>query len=187
MNNEVWKDIPKYEGIYQASSLGRIRSIDRFDGRNHWIKGVIMSPSRNRNGYWGIRLFKEGRGKSFMLHRLIASAFLGEEPRLDVNHKDGDKSNNSIVNLEWCTRAENLHHAYTVLGRSGVCKGKLGAQNKLSKPIDMFSLNGEFIRTFAGANEASRVMNIQQSEISKTAYGKRNHAGGYKWKYKEII
>lgn len=187
MNDEIWKDVPNYEGLYQVSSFGGIKSLDRLDGRNHRIKGVVMSPAIGHHGYYGVRLFKQGKGKSFMLHRLIASAFLGEEPNLDVNHKDGNKTNNTIDNLEWCTRSENLNHAYKCLGRHGVNKGKYGALNKLSKPIDMFTLEGVYIRTFVGANEASRVMKIQQSEISKTAYGKRNHAGGYKWKYKEIV
>lgn len=184
MIKEIWRDIPEYEGIYQASSFGRIRSMDRLDGRNHRIKGTIMSPSLNRHGYWGIHLFKGGVGKSFMLHRLIAFTFLGECQHLDVNHKDGNKSNNSVENLEWCTRAENLQHSYKVLGRAGVNKGRYGSLNKLSKPINMYDINGNYLKTFPCANEASRIMNIQQSDISKAANGKRKYAGGYKWKYK---
>lgn len=184
MDNEIWKNVPHYEGIYQVSSLGRIKSLDRFDGRNHWIKGTIISPSIGTNGYYGVHLFKDGKGKPFLLHRLIASAFLGENPDLDVNHKDGNRTNNFIENLEWCTRSDNLNHSYKKLGRHGVNKNRYGVLNKLSKPIDMFTLKGEYIRSFAGASEASRVMKIQQSEISKTAYGKRNQAGGYKWRYK---
>lgn len=181
---EIWKDIPGYEGLYQASSLGRIRSLDRFDGRMHWIKGRILCQTSNKLGYKRLSLFKEGKDKKVIVHRIIAATFLGNHPSLDVNHIDGNPSNNAISNLEWCTRAENIQHSYKILGRPGVNKGRFNERNKHSNPINMYSLDGNYIRTFPCSQEASRALNIDQGSISKAARGKRNHAGGYKWKYK---
>ena len=181
--NEIWKDIPNYEGIYQVSSMGEIRSCDRIDGRGHNIKGKILVQAPDKKGYKRISLFKDGIYHKLLVHRIVACSFLGENKNLDINHKDGNTSNNILSNLEWCTRSENLRHSYKVLGRSGVNKGRFNERNKSSKPISMYNLNGEYIRTFSCSREASRVLNIDQGSISKAANGIRNKAGGYKWKY----
>lgn len=180
---EIWKDIPGYEGIYQVSSFGKIRSCDRIDGRGHNLRGKILTLTPDKRGYKRISLFKDGIYQKLLVHRIVACSFLGERKDLDINHKDGNPSNNVLSNLEWCTRAENLQHSYKVLGRDGVNKGRINERNKSSKPINMYNLNWKYIRTFSCSREASRILNIDQGSISKAANGIRNQAGGYKWKY----
>ena len=114
-NTEVWKDVEGYEGIYQASNLGRVKSLSRLieykDGRSYTSKEKLMSPVLNSDGYPHTRFNVSGRGKSVKIHRLVAQAFV-DNPHgyVEVNHIDEDKSNNHYTNLEWCTRKENMNH-----------------------------------------------------------------------------
>lgn len=113
---EIWKDINGYEGIYQVSSLGRVRSLDRaLLGKNnveYKVKGKIRKISCTGKGYQNIQLSKEGRSKMFSIHRLVAEAFLDNPENLPVvNHIDGNKSNNHIGNLEWVSYSDNINHS----------------------------------------------------------------------------
>lgn len=104
---EIWKDIDGYEGIYQVSSLGRIKSFSMVN------KGKIRKPNVDRYGYVHVNLSKDGKVKNPTIHRLVAFAFLKEHAENKfINHKDGNKSNNSIENLEWCSHKENISHAH---------------------------------------------------------------------------
>jgi hypothetical protein len=132
--DETWKDIPGYEGYYQASSLGKIRSLDRVS--THWKgitqikKGKEISISADIKGYLKISLMKSGTRKSFKAHRLIAITFLDNKDNLsDVNHKNLNKADNSVSNLEWCSHKENCEHA-SLNGRKG---GGMGSKNHFSK------------------------------------------------------
>jgi hypothetical protein len=104
---ESWKDIPGYEGLYQVSNLGRIKSLGSYR------RGEMIIKQRKWKGYWLINLSKEDQRKTFLVHRLVAICFV-ENPhsRKIVNHKDGNKANNYYENLEWSTTAENTQHAY---------------------------------------------------------------------------
>lgn len=112
---ETWKDIEGYEGLYQVSDAGRVRSLDRITTgkRDRRISGKILHQWENTFGYYMISLCKDGTPKTERVHRLVAKAFLvpitGKEV---INHKDGNPKNNSVENLEWCTQAENIQHAY---------------------------------------------------------------------------
>ncbi len=112
---EIWKDIPGYEGHYQASSLGEIRSIKN--------ECVLLKGDIQKNGYRRVYLWKDGKKKNCLVHRLVASAFI-ENPNeyTDVNHIDEDKSNNNVNNLEWCTHKYNINYGST--------KEKIGAANR---------------------------------------------------------
>lgn len=113
---ETWKDIKDYEGYYQVSNLGGIKSMDRkvirSDGKVLNLKSKIMNPSKNSKGYYLVDLRKNGTRNTQRMHRLVAAAFLGESD-LEVNHKDGDKFNNSLENLEYMTHVENITHDHT--------------------------------------------------------------------------
>lgn len=114
---EVWKDIPGYEGYYQVSNFGRVKSLDRTvidkNGRVMKYKGVILTPQLNEFGYEKVVLIKSGKRKNFKIHQLVAIAFLDNPDNLPcINHKDGNKRNNMVSNLEWCTFGENNKHAY---------------------------------------------------------------------------
>ena len=116
MAHEEWRDVVGYEGYYQVSNLGRIRSLDRavrhaYRGTQS-IKGHILTPCRGNGPYYSVMLSKDGKAKSLRVHRLVATAFVPNPDRLNcVNHKDGDKLNNSASNLEWCTHRHNTQHA----------------------------------------------------------------------------
>ena len=109
-----WKEIPGYEGIYEISEHGDIRRLQNSDG---YTAGTRLKPYRYPNGYFRIALRKERHVKTYGVHRLVLLAFVGDEPRLDVNHRDGVKTNNHVSNLEYCTRQANAIHARAVLGR----------------------------------------------------------------------
>lgn len=113
---ETWKPIPGYEGLYEASDFGRVRNVERLDSRNHPIKSRVMVTSRDK--YEKVNLRKGGAMRRFRVHRLIAITFLGPEQdgKNEVNHKDGDKLNNNVSNLEWVSRSTNVAHGFRVLG-----------------------------------------------------------------------
>ena len=119
---EEWKDIPGYEGSYQVSNLGRVKSVPRkvpYKGGPSYalLKGKIMSLSVEKDGYLVVALSKKGARKMHKVHRLVAAAFIGGEHRgLQINHIDGDKSNNSVDNLEWCSCKQNILHKFNALG-----------------------------------------------------------------------
>lgn len=133
--DEIWKPIPGYEKLYEASNLGRIRSVEHtISYMNQGIKrtrtfpGRILKPQPNVNGRYHVRLSKEGTITQLMLHRIIALTFHGAPcAELEVNHKDGNKTNNEAENLEWVTRSENVLHSKRVL------KKQIGSQNPSSK------------------------------------------------------
>jgi predicted glutamine amidotransferase len=115
---EIWKDVVGYEGLYQVSNLGRVKSFYAKNGQltNH---SRLLSGKTDKDGYVEVRLCKEGTVKYVRIHRLVASHFLTGDVSLQINHKDGDKSNNSVVNLEYVTPRENVIHAH----KTGLHKG----------------------------------------------------------------
>ena len=115
MNNiELWKDIIGYEGIYQVSNIGNVKRISGIRGVNKkYQDNYILNPRDNGKGYLRVRLSKNGIPKMYMIHQLVAKAFIeNPENKKEVNHKDCNKKNNNIYNLEWSTRAENVRHAW---------------------------------------------------------------------------
>lgn len=100
---EIWKDIKDYEGLYQVSNLGRVKSLYRIDSSNHKVYEKILK-TRERHSYIAVDLHKEGKAKTFSVHRLVAMAFISNpDNKPQINHKDENKENNCVDNLEWCT------------------------------------------------------------------------------------
>ena len=113
MKDEIWKDIPDYENYYQVSNLGRIRSLDRFyNGRT--LKGKILKLSPNLYGYLRFTAKKDNITKTLHVHRIVLLTFNPISENKQVNHINGDKTNNNLENLEWCTDSENKVHAYKI-------------------------------------------------------------------------
>ncbi len=113
MSKEIWKDIKDYEGLYQISNMGRVRSLERQTSHGHKLIERILTPVNDKDGYLGIRISKDGTAKGFKIHRLVANAFIPNlENKPTVNHIDGNKKNNAVCNLEWATHSENARHAY---------------------------------------------------------------------------
>ena len=112
---EIWKDIEGYEGIYQVSNLGKVKSLERYCS-THWgrrrVPEKILNPQEKEYGYLCVDLHRDGNSKSYSIHRLVATAFIpNPEDKPEVNHKDGDTGNNQVSNLEWATGSENVRHA----------------------------------------------------------------------------
>lgn len=126
---EEWRNIAGYEGLYQVSNLGRVKSLDRKrrSGAGEYVqKGRVMSASNDR--YYAVTLYKCGKCKKFMIHRLVACTFIPtSNKKLVVNHIDGNRKNNHVNNLEWCTQKQNIAHAISI----GI--GTIGERNGLSK------------------------------------------------------
>lgn len=176
---EIWRDIKDYEGLYQVSNLGRVRSVDRYVNNNGgvvFLKGKIIQPSFNENGYLIVCLHKNNEGKMCRVHRLVAMAFPDlvdwtEDAKgkpfdeLEVNHKDQNKTNNNINNLEWCTSQYNCEYSK-------------------SKPILQYTKDMVFVAEYKSLHEASRETSINVGNIGAVLKGKRRYAGGYIWKYK---
>lgn len=171
MEQVIWKDIKGYEGYYQVSSHGQVRSLDRIvmsSGFPRKIKGQILAQTTDRKGYKHLRLRKNGEEKSFFVHRLVAEAFVHNkrpEEYIQVNHKDEDKANNHYSNLEWCTQEYNLNY---------------GTRNqRLSKPV--IAYNEKQTLYFNSMTEAN-YEGFAQSSISRCVRGKLKTHKGYHWK-----
>lgn len=130
IENSIWKPVDGYEGLYEVSNKGQVRSVERVNHNGHKYKGQILR-CRAINDYLAVTLSKNGIEKQFTVHRLVATAFCGT-PNEEVNHKDGNKRNNCADNLEWVTRLENIRHAHET---GLVPKGK-GSRSKRSSKND---------------------------------------------------
>lgn len=133
LKREQWRDAPGYEGLYQVSDLGRVKRVAAAMGT--W-PGRILSSSPNTNGYLRVGLTdRSGRMRSVQIHRIVAAAFLGPcPPGQEVNHKNGDRGDERLVNLEYVTRSENLFHASRELGVEWGVRGERNANSKLTEP-----------------------------------------------------
>lgn len=181
---ELWKDIPSYEGLYQASTMGRIRSL---------YTNKILKHEISKNGYCKVTLCKNRVRKLCSVHRLVATTFLpNHNKKLQVNHKDGNKTNNCVDNLEWATSKENIIHSYKnklqipKKGKEHPLYRKYGKENKTSKKINQYDLQGNFIKTWDSIMDVERILNINNGNISSCCNGKKRMAGGFIWRHCEI-
>lgn len=129
---EVWKDVPGFKGYYQASTLGRVRSVERIqfrsNGRPYKVRAKVLKTAKDGNGYLRTAFSVNSKLTTIKVHRIVAITFFGRTA-LEVNHIDGDKTNNRSTNLEYCTRSENIKHSY----RMGLQKPRRGSLNNKAK------------------------------------------------------
>jgi hypothetical protein len=169
LNKEVWKDIKGFDGLYQVSNLGRIKSL-RY-GTN------ILKPFLTGKGYLTVDLCFKGKRKSVRVHRLVADAFIPNPTnKSQINHINGNKKDNSVKNLEWNTQSENINHAFKI----GLNERSEEAGKK-KKAVYQIK-HGIIINQFNSISEAERITNTPRQNIRKVINGKRYSANGYQWK-----
>ena len=193
--NEIWRDIKGYEGLYQVSSLGRIKSLPRYEighnGKKHsnifFRKGGMLKPNDRGNGYLHFVLSKNGKQKTFYIHRLVGMAFqdiCGEWfDGAVINHKDENPLNNAASNLEWCSRSYNTKYGNSM-------NKMLSSRNKnqmcSEKQVIQLTLDGEFVAEYKSIAEAGRQNGINIGNIGSVCRGERKSSGGFLWQYKEV-
>lgn len=181
---EVWRDIKGYENLYQISNFGNVKSIRR---------NMVMKQSKNVWGYPTVSLYKDKNEKRYAIHRLVGLNFI-ENPlnKPEINHIDGNKENNRVENLEWCTRSENMKHSFA----NGLEKPvyMYGEDNVRSKAMKQYTLDGKYVQTFESGGIASRYLkdklnlksdieSIRSSLLRCCRHDKRFKAYGYVWRF----
>ena len=163
MQEEIWKDIKGYEGLYQVSNLGRIKSI-------RFTKEKILKFNIDRYGYSLVGLCVNNIYQKLQVHRLVAQAFIpNSENKPCVNHINELKNDNRAENLEWCSISYNNKYGKRL--------------EKYSKKVNQYDLLGNFIRQWNNANEAGILLNIPPNNIRMCCVGNLKTSGKFKWKY----
>lgn len=173
MKEEIWKDIEGYEGKYQVSSLGNVRSLNY----KHTGKEKLLKPGNDKDGYLTVCLYKIGKMKLCKVHRLVAKAFIPNPDNLPcINHKDECKTNNMWLNLEWCSHKYNVHYSHNWEKSKEVTR----------KPVLQFTKDGVFVKEYESTREAERKTGIRQTHISRCCLCRKGFksAGNYIWKFK---
>lgn len=179
MNKEIWKPILGYEGLYEVSNKGNVRSMNY--NRTGNIK--LLKYLVHRDGYLKVRLYKDKSWVDCFIHKLVAINFIPNPYDMtEIDHKNGNKTDNKVENLKWCTRKENMNNTIT--------KNKIRkTMNYKATPVIQYNVKGELINVFDTIMEASRVTGVNSGGISNCCQNKNRQktAGGYIWKYKKEI
>lgn len=207
MNNETWKPVLGYEGLYEVSDMGRVKSVPRPSTR-----GGILKPSVSKKCYLRVNLCKNGKQKTYNVHILVWEAFKGKVPDgNEIDHLDGNPKNNRLDNLDPKTHKENCNNPITVKRhtvamqrrsentewRKNVSEGAMkrsknqkwrennaeAMRRTKAKPVDQFTIDGEYLKTWPSAREAARVLGYRQGNISACCRGIYKQAYGYIWRF----
>lgn len=183
---EEWTDIKGYEGVYQVSNLGRIKRFSFFknirSNGKQYVEEHILKGRKRKDRYIVVGLCVNSVCKIHLVHRLVANAFIPNPQNFPhINHKDENKSNNKVCNLEWCNQKYNSNY--------GTSAQRISAKltnGKRSKNVEQYDKDGTFIQSFPSASEAARVLNIPVSSIVRCCNNSPQYSivAGYQWKYK---
>lgn len=205
---EIWKDIPGYEGLYKVSNLGRVKSLERnYVSGNNGIRHIYeycLKPHKDTKGYFFVCLSKNGKRSYKKIHRLVAEAFItNPENKPQVDHINGDKTLNITTNLRWATNAENCMNPNTVWKckrphteewkkkMSALRKGKSRPKQSIEaarkshfKPVMQYDKNGQMVKEYSCLTEASTSLGVSISAITNSI-SRNGTCCGYIWKWKK--
>ncbi len=164
--SEIWKPIKNYEGLYEISNFGRVRSLTRYK--------KILKPCPNERGYLMVDLSKEGKRRKYFIHILVANAFLSNPNNLpQVNHKNEIKTDNNADNLEFCTNNYNLNYG----------SRNKRIRDKIAKKVVQYSMQEKILNVYESMTEASKKTGVTVQRICDCCKGRIKTSGGYKWRY----
>ena len=176
LENEQWLPIEGYED-YEVSNYGRVKSL----GNDKTRKEKILKPNTNKDGYQLVQLWKDGKPKTFQVHRLVAIAFIPNPNNYEqVNHKDENKCNNHVDNLEWCDRKYNCNYGTRNERQS---KAMLGKNNSRSKQVIQLTLNNEVVKIWECMHDVERELGFANTHISECCRNKLKTSNGFIWRY----
>lgn len=180
--NEIWKDVINYEGLYQVSNFGKIKSCNKFDSIGRLRKEKLLKQQKNKWGYNFVRIAKNGKQHNCSVHRLVYEAFNGKIPEgMQVNHINEVKTDNRLDNLNLMTPKENSNWG------TGIERQRIQMINgKKSKPVLQYDKDGNFIKEWPSLSEINRQLGFNLGNLSLCCNGKLNQAYEYKWKYKNV-
>lgn len=175
---EIWKPVVGWEGLYEVSNFGNVKSLDRFVHVNKYLKfckGQLLKIYNHKTGYAMVTLRNSGIQKISKVHQLVMNAFNpnNSKEKLEINHIDGNPMNNKLDNLEWCTHKENLQHA---------SKHRLLSTYK---PINQYDLNGIFIKRWDSMKEAREFYHFGINSLNRACKSKSGIHKGFIWRYAE--
>lgn len=193
LKNEEWRDVCGFEGYYQVSNYGRVKGLERnvpsIDGRVVHIKPRILFCCLNSHGYYSVNLTMYNKHYSKEVHRMVALAFIPNIDNLEqVNHRDENKTNNCVYNLEWCTRSYNALYGTT---QERISQSRKNNPN-IGKDVLQFTAKGVFVAEYRSISEASKSVGVDASNITRAIEGYKFLAGGFVWiektlNYKQIL
>lgn len=180
--DEIWNDVVGYEGLYQVSNLGRVKSCAHIVSCKNGTRtqpSKILTPQtdKKKNFYFFVRLYKKGKFKLFFVHRLVATAFIANPNNYpQVNHINGNKRDNVVVNLEWCTAAQNVKHAFNT--------GLNTTRITHYRGVEAFLLkDNSFVGEYNSLHEAAKKLNLNIGHICSVLHGRVSQTCGYYFKY----
>lgn len=187
---EIWKDIEGYEGLYQISNTGKIKSLKRYKN-NHNKKQLVKEKIRkqiiSKTGYYTCMLYKNGNKKLLKVHRLIAQAFIPNPNNYPIiNHINGNKLDNNILNLEWCDYSHNNKEAHRLDLIKNNTKGLKKYTNSLKKRVNQYDLEENYIKTWNCISDIQKELGYTTTNICACCKNIRKTAYGFIWKYEKI-